>query len=169
MEAIPEFKTTTVVKFDHQKEEILRQEIERRLAQEEEELKKDKEILENERKQLEREKEMDEALRLEREKSLKEKERILQSWERARQADESETARDKKNQFSKELRHCAFDCGPETDTYETVMQEKKQLNRIEERNPFTDFFNMLYSIGTQEKLFDNQKKYIHSPASTICL
>ena len=149
VEAIPEFKTT-VVKFDHQKEEILRHEIEKRLAQEEEELRKDKEILENERKQLEREKEMDEVLRLEREKSLKEKERILQSWERARQADESETERDIKNQFSKDLRHCVDDCGPETDTYETVMQEKKQLNRIEERNPFADFFNT-FSRGTQER------------------
>ena len=69
VEAIHEFKTTTVAKFDHQKEEILRQEIEKRLAQEEEELRKDREILENERKQLKREKEMDEVLRLEREKN----------------------------------------------------------------------------------------------------
>ena len=147
VEAIHEFKTTTVAKFDHQKEEILRQEIEKRLAQEEEELRKDREILENERKQLEREKEMDEALRLEREKGIKEQERILQNWERARQADKSKTDRDKKNQLEKNLRHCVDDCGPETDTYESIMQEKKQLNRIEERNSWSDFFkNLNFSI-----------------------
>ena len=157
VEAIPEFKAT-VVRFDHQKEEILRHEIENRLAQEEEELRRDKEILENERKQLEREKEMDELVRLEREKSIKERERILQNWERARRVDKSEAERDIKNQYQKDLRHCVDDCGPETDTYETIMQEKKQLNRIEERNPFADFFKAIFSSGNNS-LTPAQKYY----------
>ncbi len=145
VEAVPEYKPK-VVKFDHKKEEMLRQEIERRLAEEEEELRKDKEIVKRERKLLEQEKQMEKEERLRREKSIEERERILQKWENARREDERETRRNIRNQNRKNLRHCDVACGPGTDTYEAIVQEKGQLNRMKKRNTLGDLFKM-FAIG----------------------
>ncbi len=147
VEAVPEFKPS-VVKFDYEKEERLRKEIERQLEQEKEELRREKEIVKREKKILEREQQMEEAERLRRERNILERERRLESWEMERQIDRREAQRENKFQYRKRLRHCDVACGPGTDTYEMIRQEQRQFERMNQRrNRNKPRFNFNIRIG----------------------
>tara|TARA_B100000676_G_C18080469_1_gene850787 strand:- start:1506 stop:2834 length:1329 start_codon:yes stop_codon:yes gene_type:complete len=132
VEAVPMFKPA-VVKFDYEKEERFRKELERQLEQEKEEIRREKEMVERERKLLKREKQMEEEKRLKIQRDIEERERRLKAWERERQTDRRKAQRDNRNQFRKKLRHCDVACGPGTDTYEMIMQQQRQYRRMDQR------------------------------------